>query len=196
LVSLMREGLDEHSRIRGAAGKRPVVKNVSGELVEIFRRRIEVIDLIGETSVEVIAEHIAKAVARDPGPDTDAAIDVAQIPFEDAVEAERLVSDPAGYLVIYPDRLRGKLLLEHYENTGVLTRLFQGDTPAALYGSVIEAGLLSRLDHAAYLGRELARAEAALRDGESYVQDKAPGKSDEDAGMATKSSCGCAGNCH
>jgi uncharacterized protein DUF4346 len=30
--------------------------------------------------------------------------------------------------------------------------------------------LLSRLDHAAYLGRELARAEHALTSGELYVQ--------------------------
>jgi dihydropteroate synthase len=30
---------------------------------------------------------------------------------------------------------------------------------------------LSRLDHALYLGRELQRAEAALRAGQPYVQD-------------------------
>ena len=40
--------------------------------------------------------------------------------------------------------------------------------------TAIERVLLTRLDHAAYLGRELARAEHALSSGEAYVQDAAP----------------------
>ena len=40
--------------------------------------------------------------------------------------------------------------------------------------TAIERGLLTRLDHAAYLGRELARAEHALSSGETYAQDAAP----------------------
>jgi hypothetical protein len=39
---------------------------------------------------------------------------------------------------------------------------------------VIEKKLVTRLDHAAYLGRELARAEWALKAGDPYVQDAAP----------------------
>jgi dihydropteroate synthase len=31
--------------------------------------------------------------------------------------------------------------------------------------------LVTRLDHAAYLGNELAKAEIALKTGKSYVQD-------------------------
>lgn len=196
LVSLMREGLDEHGRILGAAGKRPVIKNVGADMVEVFRRRIEVIDLIGETNLETISDRIAEAASRDPGPDAFIAKD-AQMGIEEAVEAGRLVTDPAGYVVIYPDRRRNKLVLEHYKSSGVLTRVLQGNTPAALYSSVIEAGLISRLDHAAYLGRELARAEAALRDGGDYVQDKAPGEIDEDVPLVSRTSCGCSsGNCH
>ena len=38
----------------------------------------------------------------------------------------------------------------------------------------IEKGLVSRLDHAAYLGKELARADESLRSGDPYVQDAAP----------------------
>jgi tetrahydromethanopterin S-methyltransferase subunit A len=40
-----------------------------------------------------------------------------------------------------------------------------------------------RLDHAAYLGRELARAEHALSSGDEYVQDAAP----------EIGACGCSG---
>ncbi len=53
--------------------------------------------------------------------------------------------------------------------------MFAAKSPTALYSTVIEASLISRLDHAAYLGRELARAENALKTVENYVQDRASG---------------------
>ena len=52
--------------------------------------------------------------------------------------------------------------------------LYGGANAAELYSPAIEQRLVSRLDHAAYLGRELARAEGALRSGRPYVQDTAP----------------------
>lgn len=196
LMSLMREGLDGDGRIRGALGKRPVIRNVGRAQVEAFRRRIEAIELIGETDLEAVARRIADAAARTPGADPENAPDATPIAVEPAVEAKRLVTDPAGYLVICTDHLRRRLVLEHYANSGLLTRIFEGTTPAALYGTVIEAGLISRLDHAAYLGRELARAEVALRDGTEYVQDRAPGECEDEPALPVVSSCGCSGNCH
>ncbi len=193
LVSLMREGLEESGRIRSAKGKRPVIKNVGREQVETFRRRLQVVDMIGTTDIEAIVGSIAEATANDPGPDEEIADDPAKISIEQAVEPARLVSDPAGYLVIYPDRRRRLLVLEHYANNGVLTRVVESVTSTALYSTVISQGLISRLDHAAYLGRELARAEHALATGEGYVQDRAPGEEETapsvcDAGAG----CGCA----
>lgn len=193
LVSLMREGLEESGRIRGAQGKRPVIKNVGREQVEAFRRRLQVVDMIGTTDIEAIAGSIAAATANDPGPAEEIADESARIAIEQAVEPARLVSDPAGYLVIYPDRRRRLLVLEHYGNNGVLSRVIEGATPTALYGTVIAEGLISRLDHAAYLGRELARADNALATGESYVQDRAPGEEGTTASdCAAGAGCGCA----
>ncbi len=196
LLSLMSHGIDEHGRILEANGKRPVLKNVSREHVEAFRRRIEVINLLGESDLEVIAECIANLVSRDPGPSDEVLQDNCCIPVENAVEPTRLISDPAGYFVLYPETRNKRLVLEHYTNAGVLTRVFEGASPTALYSTVIEAGLISRLDHAAYLGRELGRAEAALRDGSGYVQDKAPGVSEDESPLAALSSCGCSKTCH
>lgn len=102
-VSLMREGLNDKGRIRGALGKRPVIKNLAREHVEAFRRRVEVIDLLGETSVELIAARVAEAVARDPGPAVELSTQAIPVPVISAVESQCLVLDPAGYLVIYPD---------------------------------------------------------------------------------------------
>jgi len=65
-------------------------------------------------------------------------------------------------------------MLEHYGNDGVLDVVIEGRSPAELYIPAIEKSLVSRLDHAAYLGEELARAEQALLKGESFGQDAAP----------------------
>jgi tetrahydromethanopterin S-methyltransferase subunit A len=100
----------------------------------------------------------------------------------------RMISDPTGYFVVFPDSARRLLSLEHYANNGVLTTVIEGHTAAELYMTAIDRNLMSRLDHAAYLGRELARAEHALSSGEAYVQDAAP-----ELGRAKH--CGCTGGC-
>jgi tetrahydromethanopterin S-methyltransferase subunit A len=187
----MREGLDENGRIHGAQGKRPILKNVRREQVEAFRRRLQVVDLIGTTDLEAITGSITEAAANDPGPAETITTDASAVPVLHAVEPQRLVSDLAGYVVITPDRRRHLLVLEHYANNGVLTRVIEGATPTALYCTVIAEGLISRLDHAAYLGRELARAQHALATGEDYVQDRAPGEEDAASPACSGDSCTC-----
>jgi len=66
------------------------------------------------------------------------------------------------------------LSLEHYRNDGVLDVVIEGTSAAEVYLPALERGLVSRLDHAAYLGKELACAEHSLRSGEPYKQDAAP----------------------
>jgi tetrahydromethanopterin S-methyltransferase subunit A len=102
-----------------------------------------------------------------------------------------MVSDPAGYFVIYVDRDRGLLSLEHYLNDGLLDMVIEGGTAAEVYTPAIDRGLISRLDHAAYLGRELARAEYNLHSGEPFVQDAAP----EMAAPPTPVSVACGSAC-
>jgi tetrahydromethanopterin S-methyltransferase subunit A len=177
LLSLFAGGLDERLRICGARGKRPVIKNVAVEDVEFFRRHIEVIDCIGEIDPAAVLASVERAAERNPGLHPGVISDTSPIRVGRAQEPRWLVSDPSGYLVIYPDYRKGRLVLEHYTNKGVLDRVIEGATTTALYATVIEAGLISRLDHAAYLGRELARAEYALLTGAEYVQDRAPGDS-------------------
>ncbi|NJD53910.1 MAG: dihydropteroate synthase-like protein [Candidatus Methanoperedens sp.] len=46
-----------------------------------------------------------------------------------------------------------------------------GSTAKDILDTIIERGLISRLDHAAYLGRELMKAEIALKFRRSYSQD-------------------------
>ena len=68
--------------------------------------------------------------------------------------------------------------------------MFSARSPSALYATVINEALISRLDHAAYLGRELARAEQALKTGENYVQDRAPGELAQANSQCNSTGCG------
>jgi len=190
LVALARSGVDERMRINGAKGKRPRLRNVTPETVAHFRRFVEVLDHVGEGSPSVILAAVAEAGARDPGLAQPFAPERV-IPTVTGNLPERMVPDPAGYFVVYPDRRHQRLSLEHYRNDGVLDLVIEGVTAVELYSAAIERELLSRLDHAAYLGRELARAEHALQTGDAYVQDRAP----ERQNMPDTKGCGCGSTC-
>ena len=173
LVALARDGLNANRQIINAKGKRPVLRNLEPAAVDHFRRTVEVVDLIGVSNIESIIAAAHACGERNPGPAEPFAPN--NVPHSVAGTVPvKMVSDPAGYFVIFIDRVRGLLNTEHYYNTGVLTTIIEGHSAAEVYMTVIERGLLTRLDHAAYLGRELARAEQAMLSGGPYVQDAAP----------------------
>ncbi|MBI4644483.1 MAG: DUF4346 domain-containing protein [Deltaproteobacteria bacterium] len=190
LVALARQGIDARGRIQGAQGRRPWLKNLSPEAVAHFRKMVEVVDLIGEAEAGKVVAAAARCAARNPGPARPFAAAGIVAPVPGYLPA-RMVSDPAGYFVIYVDRDREMLTLEHYLNDGVLNTVIEGGSAAELYTPAIDRGLISRLDHAAYLGRELARAEESLRAGEPFVQDAAP----EELQTMSSTPCTCA-VCH
>ncbi len=154
LASLCAHGVDDAQRIVNARGKRPVLKNVSRDQVEAFRRQVELVALVGEERIDVVRDSVRGCAARDPGvfPGATCASGVPTIP---ARAAHRLVLDPSGFFVVYPDQRRKFLAVEHYTTAGVLDCVIEGATPGTVAAEVIDRGLLSRMDHAAYLGREL-----------------------------------------
>lgn len=192
LIALSRSGVDERMRIIGAQGKRPVLRNVTREAIDHFRRTVEIVDLIGETSVPQILDAAKTCASRNPGP-AEPFAGTRSVATIAGYIPHRMISDPAGYFVIFSDCGRRLLMLEHYCNDGVLDIVIEGHSPAELYIPAIEKNLISRLDHAAYLGKELARAEQALLNDGSFVQDAAPEMVNENS---TKlSSCGCGSTC-
>jgi tetrahydromethanopterin S-methyltransferase subunit A len=191
LVALAQKGIDDRRRIIGARGRRPLLKNLSPEAVAHFREVVEVTDLIGEVEACKVLSAAQRCAARNPGPAQPFAAGPIVSPIPGYLPA-RMVSDPAGYFVIYVDRGRGILSLEHYLNDGLMDVVIEGASAAELYTPAIDRGLISRLDHAAYLGRELARAEESLRAGEPFVQDAAP----ELAPPLTLASVACDPACH
>ena len=192
LVSLFEGGVDGQGRIIGARGKRPVLRNVRRDQIDAFRHQVELVELIGVERESTVLERVRGCAARDPGAFTrtpeDAVVEVVV-----AEEPCRMVADPAGFLVVYPDAPRRRIIVEHYTNAGVLDCVLEGATPTALYATAIERNLVTRLDHAAYLGRELVRAQRAMETGEPYVQDRASGEVEES--KEAFEDCGCKTAC-
>jgi len=81
--------------------------------------------------------------------------------------------DSDGMFKIAVDRGDNVLVAVHYNSLDMSkpVNVIKGKTADGVYTEIVEMGLVSRLDHAAYLGSELAKAEIALRTGKEYVQD-------------------------
>ena len=174
LMALASNGTDERGRIQGAKGKRPWAKNLDCAVLSHFREHVEVIDAVGIHDVSRIARHVEVCEGRDPGPAPRAPHVGRLVSVFRAERPGHLVLDPAGYLVVTPDRRRDLIAVEHYDNEGVLRTVVEGRGAEDLAATLLREKLVTRLDHAAYLGRELTRAEIALKEGKPYIQDRAP----------------------
>ena len=190
LESLFRSGLDERGRINDARGRRPVLKNVTREEVSAFTDQVTLTALVGEQNEELLVQQIRALADRDPGAYTHPVLE-GRVDRVQALEPSRLMLDRAGYFIVYPDRRTKRLFVEHYTNQGVLDCVMEGTSTGALYSEAIKRNLLTRLDHAAYLGRELARAEQSIVHGTPFVQDAAPGGSVSTEQVACGSQKGC-----
>lgn len=179
LLSLVQNGVDAGNRIIGAKGKRPVLKNVTSDEVRQFRDQVEVIDLIGRVVPEEVLEAADRCRNQKKGPFSGGVAMHNRVEPLDAKAPKPLVLDPRGYFVIFPKQDDSKIIVEHYFNTGVLNQIIEGTEIGAIYSTIIDLGLISKLDHAAYLGKELARAEESLRTGIVYQQDQAQDSSND-----------------
>ena len=104
--------------------------------------------------------------------------------------------DPKGYFLIKIDSIQKKIIVEHYlnkinknglaidpetnmpitcrnENLRKYNKIFIGDTAkeVGILLSEREEGLISKIDHALYLGRELQKAEESILKNIEYIQD-------------------------
>ena len=104
--------------------------------------------------------------------------------------------DPKGYFLIKIDLIKKKIIVEHYlnkinkrglatdpdtnmpitckdENLRQYNKIFIGDTAkeVGILLSEKEEDLISKIDHALYLGRELQKAEDCILKNLEYIQD-------------------------
>jgi dihydropteroate synthase len=120
-----------------------------------------------------------------------------QTALNDKLSQRFIALDPGGYFLIYLDRDLNLICADHYSNeindkglavdpdSGEViacdggqkrlpTVVFNAKTAKELCIEIFEQAdhcVVTCLDHAAYLGREFMKAEAALAQGKDYVQD-------------------------
>ena len=107
-----------------------------------------------------------------------------------------IVLDSSGYFIVKIDQINKKIVVEHYlnnidkkgialdpitnkpiqcdnKNKRQYNKIFVGNTAkeVGIYITEKNNNLISKLDHALYLGRELQKAEECLLKDHQYIQD-------------------------
>ncbi len=124
-----------------------------------------------------LASYLAKAAKIRNSPPKDAGISLLVLKekvryegqslpetFVEAKENKEFIRDPLGDFIIYV--ADGKIVCKHEKLTIV------GENAKEIVDTVLKYNLVSRLDHAAYLGRELKKAEIAAVLKKNYIQDR------------------------
>jgi tetrahydromethanopterin S-methyltransferase subunit A len=193
ILALYRDGVDGSRRVVGSDAPDPLLPNLSADQLRQFQERVEVVDMIGVVDAKAIVERASALTARpeiSQARRPTAARRMVDSGGVDVVVATRDPSsswtyDPAGYFLIFVDRARRLLCVEHRMPDHRLIRVFEGGRAEDLCHTIVRRGDLTLLAHAAYLGRELAKAETALTLGLEYDQDRplvrATGHGDSDA---------------
>lgn len=171
LAAMAERGVDGEMRIPGAPGIRPRLVNLMPEHVDAFRKQVRIISRIGQRDLDAVTDLIGNTLVGEPGIGVRSSPHIAPFPAERVTARPDPLRDPAGYFVIDADNRSGMIRMEHYDNKNRLMGAYEGKRSRDLYLTAVERGMISRLDHAAYLGFELGRAEEALRRGTRFVQD-------------------------
>lgn len=107
---------------------------------------------------------MGKMIDRKLVKELDNAIDTSKTKIE-------WTQDPKGYFTIKPFPSRRKVYVRYYKDNK-LKQTFSGISTSQIVQKLVEEGLISRLDHAAYIGKEIEKAIIALENDLDYVQDE------------------------
>jgi len=181
LLSLMNYGVDIKMRVIGSKGKKPVLSNTTSEEINAFRNQIEVTNLIDcedlNTILDTIKDLQEKATQGCREVSSGGAMESTSPPIEIITTKEKdpykIKLDKLGYFVIVPKTSNKMIIVEHYSSTDQLLHMIKGENARNIYLTIIENGWVSEMGHAAYLGKELTKAEMSLKLGFKYIQDKA-----------------------
>jgi tetrahydromethanopterin S-methyltransferase subunit A len=182
LCALLADGVAPDKRIIGAQGHLPVLKNLSLAQIAAFCRQVELVDCTGTTDLAVLSGHIQTLVQRNPGlfveqwdqgqAQTRAPQEEHFIRLKPGGKREALAYDPKGFFIITLNREGNEIIVRHYLPDNIPAHEMRGRSAESLLLGLQREKLISQLSHAGYLGSELAKAEAALRFGWYYEQDR------------------------
>ncbi|OLS15554.1 MAG: hypothetical protein RBG13Loki_0822 [Promethearchaeota archaeon CR_4] len=87
------------------------------------------------------------------------------------LEHQDFTPDPTGYFKIFSSYRTGQIFVAHYSNEHALQGVYASESSETLCKYLLRQKLVTRMDHAAYLGRELAKAENCAKTGGNYFQE-------------------------
>ncbi len=79
--------------------------------------------------------------------------------------------DPLGYFLIRINKSKKRIEAGFVTYNHIITKQIYGSNAIELYHTIVREKMISRLEHAAYLGKELYKAELCLRYGKDYRQE-------------------------
>ncbi len=79
--------------------------------------------------------------------------------------------DRKGYFLIRVNHDKKNIEVGHVTNKHVVVEQIVGNNAMDLYNTIAREKLISRYEHAAYMGKELYKAELCLRYGKKYIQE-------------------------
>jgi len=179
LLSLWTNGVDENMRVIDSPGKHPVLQNVAHQEVESFRKQVEIVDMIGCEDEKQIIKKIKELSSQktcsccgcEQSVKLTKSVKVSKSDVIRAKDPQKIEMDKAGYFVIFPKSQ--SIIVEHYTYDNLLGHIIEGMDARSLYWTIIEHGWVTQLSHAAYLGKELMKAELSIKMGFRYTQDGA-----------------------
>ncbi len=178
---LAENGVEENGKIIGAKSLMPFIKNLTASEIEYFRNQITVVDLIGEKDTDVIINKISELDEQNPGQYDGPMYTSKEIPVVYAgwdYRKEWTVDEKydENWFVINVDYEKKQIIADHYTGYGEETQQcckIIGVKAEEIAAEIVKRGKITKLYHAAYLGKELQKAETALKQGKKYVQEDA-----------------------
>lgn len=174
IISLKKNGIDKNKRIIGAKGNTPFLKGIDENLIERFRQQIELINLMPEEDPKKIMRTVEGCLRQNPGPFTGEPVKIEKVEEIEARACSDWLPDPKGFFVILIDKERGQIMVEHFQGNK-LTQKIIGNSAEEISKTIANLDLIGDFqqtkEHAMYLGRELQKAEIALKNALDYEQD-------------------------
>lgn len=176
LTQLIIDGVDDDHRIVGARGHLPILANVPRADIDSFRAQITLADHAGMIDLDAIG-NLVRDLAIAPTAPMETPRPRLQpeptfTPLHPGGQREPIAYDPRGFFVVETDAAQRRITVLHYLPDNTPGHTISGRSAEAVLLGLLDAGLVSQLTHAGYLGAELTKAETALRLGIGYRQDQ------------------------
>lgn len=174
LVSLLGSDIDLDEAAQTCARK--IRSRLDDTDLSAIQRQVRCVALPGRAETDRVVAKVSELAAEANRPNTGfrAPVQHDENGVERVIAARNieyeLQNDKAGnFFVCIKDK---KIVVEHFSPKNELLRVIEGHTARDLCITLIRNGWVSKLDHAAWLGRELLRAELSMQAGDEFVPDR------------------------